>query len=223
MRVQTVFRELCDLGIASNILDSRRTRLVSAGLLIREEGAPRALLFGSGYLANLAVMQALLEEEDVCVQDRLNHACLIDGARLAKSPRKVYPHKDMKALRAILESPECRKARRRMIVTDGVFSMDGDLAPLPEIMDLADRFEAERERVQAVAQREQDKTETDRQMAELREDLAKLRAAAADPQTGETVRAALAYNILRDLYADAWKEVPGKFEKYFDPAPGKGE
>lgn len=70
----------------------------------------------------------------------------------------------------------------------------------------ADRIQAERERDQAVAHRQQDKTETDRQMAELREDLATIRAAAADTDNGETVRAALAYNLLRDLYADAWKE-----------------
>lgn len=70
----------------------------------------------------------------------------------------------------------------------------------------ADGIQAERERDQAVAQREQDKAETDRQMAELREDLTRLRDAAADLETGETVRAALAYRLLRDMYADAWKE-----------------
>lgn len=70
----------------------------------------------------------------------------------------------------------------------------------------ADRFQAERERDQAIDQRKQDKAETDRQMAELREDLARLRDAARDTQTGETVRAALAYRLLRDMYADAWKE-----------------
>ena len=70
----------------------------------------------------------------------------------------------------------------------------------------ADRFQAERERDEAVAQRRQDKTETDRQLAELREDFTRLRDAAADPDTGETVRAALAYRVLRDLYADAWAQ-----------------
>ncbi|MEU3521819.1 hypothetical protein ABZ770_42440 [Streptomyces sp. NPDC006654] len=70
----------------------------------------------------------------------------------------------------------------------------------------ADRIQAERDARQARTDRAADKTETDRQLAELREDLAKLRAAAADLETGDTVRAALAHNILRDLYADAWRE-----------------
>lgn len=70
----------------------------------------------------------------------------------------------------------------------------------------ADQIKAERERNQAIAQREQDKTETDRQMAEIRDDLAKIRAAAADTENGETVRAALAYHVLRDMYADAWNQ-----------------
>lgn len=71
---------------------------------------------------------------------------------------------------------------------------------------LAGRFQAERELNESRAQREQDKAATDQQLAELREDLTRLRAAAADTETGESVRAALAYNILRDLYADAWRE-----------------
>lgn len=71
---------------------------------------------------------------------------------------------------------------------------------------LADQLKAERQRDQAIAQREQDKTETDRQMAELREDLAHLRDAVNDTETGETRRAALAYRVLKDLYADAYKE-----------------
>ena len=93
-------------------------------------GAPRALLFGSGYLANLAVMQALLEEEDVCVQDRLNHACLIDGARLAGCRLRRYPHLDPEgALRQLRATPD----GAAMLATDGVFSMDGDIAPLREL------------------------------------------------------------------------------------------
>mgnify|MGYP002780215116 FL=1 len=93
-------------------------------------GAPRALLFGSGYLANLAVMQALLEEEDVCVQDRLNHACLIDGARLSGCRLRRYPHLDPEgALRQLRATPD----GAAMLATDGVFSMDGDIAPLREL------------------------------------------------------------------------------------------
>jgi 8-amino-7-oxononanoate synthase len=93
-------------------------------------GAPRALLFGSGYLANLAVLQSLLGEDDVCVQDRLNHASLIDAARLAGCKLRRYPHADPEgALRQLRTVPE----GAAMIATDGVFSMDGDVAPLREL------------------------------------------------------------------------------------------
>jgi len=93
-------------------------------------GAPRALLFGSGYLANLAVVQALLGDEDVCVQDRLNHASLIDAARLAGCRLRRYPHGDAEgAIRQLRGMPE----GAAMLATDGVFSMDGDIAPLREL------------------------------------------------------------------------------------------
>lgn len=90
-------------------------------------GYPRALLFGSGFLANLAVQQALLEDGDVCVQDRLNHASLIDATRLAGCKLRRYPHLDPEgAMRQLRQAPE----GAAMLVTDGVFSMDGDAAPL---------------------------------------------------------------------------------------------
>lgn len=93
-------------------------------------GAPRALLFGSGYLANLAVVQALLGDEDVCVQDRLNHASLIDAARMAGCRLRRYPHGDAEgAIRQLRGMPE----GLAMLATDGVFSMDGDIAPLREL------------------------------------------------------------------------------------------
>ncbi len=93
-------------------------------------GAPRALLFGSGFLANLAVMQSLLTEDDVCVQDRLNHASLIDAARLAGCKLRRYPHADPEgALRQLRTVPD----GVAMLATDGVFSMDGDVAPLREL------------------------------------------------------------------------------------------
>src|SRR5690606_6952493 len=91
---------------------------------------PRALLFGSGFAANLAVLQSLLGDEDVCVQDRLNHASLIDGARLAGCRLRRYPHVDVEgALRQLRGAPD----GAAMLATDGVFSMDGDIAPLREL------------------------------------------------------------------------------------------
>ncbi len=90
-------------------------------------GVPRALLFGSGFAANLAVQQALLEDEDVCVQDRLNHASLIDATRLAGCRLRRYPHLDPEgAMRQVRNAP----GGAAMLATDGVFSMDGDVAPL---------------------------------------------------------------------------------------------
>ena len=96
--------------------------------------APRALLFGSGYLANLAVLQGLLGEGDACVQDRLNHASLIDGARLAGCALRRYPHADAGgAARQLAALPD----GAALLASDGVFSMDGDLAPLPELARLS--------------------------------------------------------------------------------------
>ena len=94
------------------------------------QGYPRALLFGSGYLANLGVLQALLGERDICVQDKLNHACLLDGARLSGAELKRYPHGDIEAaMRQLQAKPEAAA----LLATDGVFSMDGDLAPLKSL------------------------------------------------------------------------------------------
>jgi 8-amino-7-oxononanoate synthase len=98
------------------------------------QGYPRALLFGSGYLANLGVLQALLDEGDICVQDKLNHACLLDGARLAGAELRRYPHGDIEgALRQL----KARADAPALLATDGVFSMDGNLAPLKALAILA--------------------------------------------------------------------------------------
>ena len=97
-------------------------------------GYESALLFSTGYLANLGVIAGLMERGDVCVQDKLNHACLIDGAKLAGCELRRYPHNDVDAaarqLDAAADAP-------KLLATDGVFSMDGDLAPLPELAALA--------------------------------------------------------------------------------------
>ena len=95
---------------------------------------PRALLFGSGYLANLAVVQALLGDGDVCVQDKLDHASLIDAARLAGCAHKRYPHADADAAARQLASHADGAA---LLASDGVFSMDGDVAPLRTLAGIA--------------------------------------------------------------------------------------
>jgi len=94
----------------------------------------RALFFGTGYLANIAVLASLADRETEIFSEELNHASLIDGIRMASARRQVYPHADLAALAAMLRAST---ARHKMIVTDAVFSMDGDLAPLPPLLDLA--------------------------------------------------------------------------------------
>lgn len=101
--------------------------------------APRALLFGSGYMANLAVVQALLGDGDVCVQDKLNHASLIDAARLAGSTFKRYPHADAEGAARQLASQATGAA---LLASDGVFSMDGDVAPLRDLARIAGEQDA---------------------------------------------------------------------------------
>jgi 8-amino-7-oxononanoate synthase len=93
-------------------------------------GYERGLYFGSGYQANLAVLQSLLGEGDLCVQDKLNHACLIDGARLSRCELKRYPHADVEAAMRQLMT---RRDGVAILATDGVFSMDGDQAPLADL------------------------------------------------------------------------------------------
>ena len=99
----------------------------------------RALTFSSGYLANLAILSALASRNDVIFADRLNHACLTDGALLSRAKLERYRHCDVAALTRAMEAAV---GRRRFIVTDAVFSMDGDIAPLPELLLLAERFDA---------------------------------------------------------------------------------
>lgn len=102
-------------------------------------GLPRALYFYAGFPANVGLLPALVGRGDAVFSDALNHACLIDGARLSRAEIHVYPHADLAVLEAQLAS--CA-APRKLIVTDAVFSMDGDIAPLPELLRLAERHDA---------------------------------------------------------------------------------
>jgi glycine C-acetyltransferase/8-amino-7-oxononanoate synthase len=106
------------------------------------KGTEAALLFNSGYAANIGILQGLFGPDDVIFSDQLNHASIIDGCRLARARTLVYPHCDHVALAEIMEREKSHRKGRWLIVTDGVFSMDGDVAPLPELCDLKDRFDA---------------------------------------------------------------------------------
>ena len=99
-----------------------------------------ALVFGSGFLANLSLITALTGEGDAVFSDALNHASIVDGCRLSRAQVHIYPHGNLDRLEDALK--KTAKARRKLIVTDGVFSMDGDLAPLPGICDLARKYGA---------------------------------------------------------------------------------
>ena len=123
-------------------------RLEARMAALQAEHIPEAdaLFFCTGYMANLAVVSAMAQaggirpaEECTIFSDALNHASLIDGARLSRAPIKVYPHVDLAALEALLAAST---SRNKLIVTDGVFSMDGDIAPLPELLALAERYDA---------------------------------------------------------------------------------
>lgn len=101
-------------------------------------GQERALVFSSGYLANLAVFTALFTQEDCVLQDRLNHASLIDGARFSPAKLKRYRHLDLADLERLLSQTSLQS----WICSDGVFSMDGDITPLPQLIDLAKQYQA---------------------------------------------------------------------------------
>jgi len=100
---------------------------------------PRALLFSTGYMANIGVVAALLGRGDAVFADKLNHASLNDAALLSRAGFRRYPHLDLNALEKLLAAS---RARRKLVVTDAVFSMDGDVAPVPELLALCERYDA---------------------------------------------------------------------------------
>jgi len=102
-------------------------------------GRPRALLFSTGYMANVGVIRALVDRGDLVVQDRLNHASLLDGGFLCRGEFQRYAHTDLPVAQSLLANSN---AQRKLLVSDGVFSMDGDLADLPALADIADQNNA---------------------------------------------------------------------------------
>ena len=102
-------------------------------------GMERALYFSTGFMANLGVVTSLAGHNDAVFSDQLNHASLIDGIRLSGAEKYIYPHRDLAALEAMLST--C-PAANKLVVSDAVFGMDGDLAPLPELLELCQRHDA---------------------------------------------------------------------------------
>ncbi|MGE3176010.1 MAG: glycine C-acetyltransferase [Vicinamibacterales bacterium] len=97
-----------------------------------------AVVFQSGFTANAGTVSSILTKDDVVISDALNHASIIDGCRLSRAAIKVFPHKDVDAARQIVR--ELPAGQRKLLITDGVFSMDGDLGPLPALCDLAEEY-----------------------------------------------------------------------------------
>jgi len=105
------------------------------------KGAEASIMFQSGFAAHSGTVAAILSKEDVIVSDALNHASIIDGARLSRAEIKVFPHKDVAAADSLLEESKA-PGRRQLLITDGVFSMDGDIAPLSALVEVADKHGA---------------------------------------------------------------------------------
>lgn len=125
------------------------SRLVSGNMTLHQElekkiaefkGTEAALLFPTGYMANLGALCALVTKGDIVIGDKLNHASIIDGCRQSGAVFRIYPHNTMNQLESLLQRSSM--FRRRLIVTDSVFSMDGDTASLPEIVELAKKYDA---------------------------------------------------------------------------------
>jgi len=138
--VQAVQKSLQRYGFGSG-----SSRLLAGGSVLhknledsiaRFKGTESALIFNSGYSANTGVIPCITSEDDVIFSDELNHASIIDGCRLSRARTLVYRHRDMGRLQALLKKA---KARRRLVITDTVFSMDGDLAPLNDICEICVR------------------------------------------------------------------------------------
>ncbi|HLC68787.1 MAG TPA: glycine C-acetyltransferase [Candidatus Bilamarchaeaceae archaeon] len=110
--------------------------------LARFKGTEAALYYNTGFTANSGAIPALLREGDAVISDELNHGSIIDGVRLSKAARSIYKHKDMGELEARLKEANDANAKRILIITDGVFSMDGDIAPLDKIVSLAEQYGA---------------------------------------------------------------------------------
>ncbi len=142
---EAMARSARELGVGSGA-----SRHISGSMSVHKEaesalaafvGLPSALLFSTGYAVNVGAIQGLVSRDDVVFSDALNHASLIDGCRLSRAQTHVYPHLDLDALSRLLASQR-GSGRKALIVTDAIFSMDGDHAPLRELRALADRYDA---------------------------------------------------------------------------------
>jgi len=144
--IEAATRATVDYGVGSS-----GSRLISGSMELHADFEARlasfksteaALLFNSGYAANNGILQGLFGPDDVIFSDELNHASIIDGCRLSKARTVVYKHADPESLESLMITEQPKRRGRWVIVTDGVFSMDGDIAPLAELVSLKGRYDA---------------------------------------------------------------------------------
>ena len=127
-------------GAVRPIIGTMRLHMELEQRLAAFKHVEATLVFQSGFTSNAGVIPTITDAADAIITDELNHASIIDGVRLSKAQRKIYRHNDMNALEDALK--ETASAKKRLIITDGVFSMDGDIAPLPDIVKLAQQYDA---------------------------------------------------------------------------------
>jgi len=141
--VEAALAAVADFGVGSGAVRTIAGTMAAHQALEAElaefKGVEAVLTFQSGFSANTGLIPTITGENDLIVSDSLNHASIIDGMRLSKAPRRIYPHADVDALRTILDEAAAEgRYRLVLVVTDAVFSMDGDIAPLPQIVDAAE-------------------------------------------------------------------------------------
>src|SRR5712672_1451237 len=126
-------------GAVRTIVGTMKIHMELEEQIARFKNVEACVVFQSGFTANAGTVSAVLGKEDLIISDELNHASIIDGARLSKATIKVFKHKDVKDCERILQE-HADFPGKKLIITDGVFSMDGDIAPLPELCDLAQKY-----------------------------------------------------------------------------------
>lgn len=137
--IRALERYGCGAGASRSVSGTTELHRELEGRIARFKGSEAALILSTGYMANIGLLTTLVGAGDLIMSDELNHASIVDGCRLARAEVWVYRHRAMDHLEALLKRSS---HRRRLIVTDGIFSTEGTIAPLPEIRQLADRYGA---------------------------------------------------------------------------------
>jgi glycine C-acetyltransferase len=143
--IEAAIRATQDLGVGSGavrtIAGTMQIHMELEETIARFKQVEASVVFQSGFTANAGTVSAILSKGDLIISDELNHASIIDGCRLSRAEIRVFPHKDLNRLEEILKDTT-DFAGRKLLISDGVFSMDGDIAPLPQIVELAEKYRA---------------------------------------------------------------------------------